>query len=136
MKSKARSTKPARPAMPDAARHYATFKSPIGDLLIVASDTALTGLYFAGRDHVPSVSHGWRMSRQHPVLQRAMKQLEQYFAGKRSDFDIPMNLDGTHFQEKVWREIPSPSSFPAIGSSEKTGRSAASLADWRPSATC
>jgi O-6-methylguanine DNA methyltransferase len=45
----------------------------------------------------------------HPVLTQARKQLAEYFAGKRTDFDLPLSATGTEFQESVWRalqEIP------------------------------
>lgn len=37
-----------------------------------------------------------------PVLKEGVKQLEEYFAGKRKDFDLPLKQDGTLFQQKAW----------------------------------
>ena len=39
------------------------------------------------------------------IIKKAGKQLEEYFAGRRKDFDIPLNPNGTEFQIKVWREL-------------------------------
>jgi methylated-DNA-[protein]-cysteine S-methyltransferase len=39
------------------------------------------------------------------VLQQAVTQLEEYFAGERAEFDIPMAFDGTDFQRRVWTEL-------------------------------
>jgi methylated-DNA-[protein]-cysteine S-methyltransferase len=85
--------------------HYATIQSPIGELLLVADDSALTGVYFAGRDHVPFESKGWTLNAGHPVLKKAAQQLKEYFAGKRTTFSLPLRLAGTRFQERIWRQI-------------------------------
>jgi len=79
--------------------------SPVGDLLLATDGTALTGLYFAGRDHIPAVSKQWTRNPRHPVLQQTAKQLKEYFAGKRTKFSLPLRPSGTNFQEKVWQEI-------------------------------
>ena len=42
---------------------------------------------------------------EHPVLRQAAKQLQEYFAGKRRNFSLPLRLAGTDFQRRVWREI-------------------------------
>ena len=84
---------------------YSIIKSPIGDLLLVADVSAVTGVYFPGRDHVPAASKAWTLTPQHPVLQQAAKQLQEYFAGKRKSFTLPLRLAGTDFQQQVWREI-------------------------------
>ena len=84
---------------------YSVIKSPVGDLLLAADDSALTGVYFAGCDHVPGESKQWTHDPRHPVLQSATKQLAEYFAGKRTAFSVPLRLSGTNFQKKVWQEI-------------------------------
>jgi len=40
-----------------------------------------------------------------PVLKETATQLEEYLAGERTEFDVPMELDGTEFQRSVWREL-------------------------------
>jgi methylated-DNA-[protein]-cysteine S-methyltransferase len=40
-----------------------------------------------------------------PVLERAVEQLDEYFAGLRSEFDVPLLFVGTDFQKMVWREL-------------------------------
>jgi methylated-DNA-[protein]-cysteine S-methyltransferase len=88
-----------------ATSDYSIIKSVIGDLMLVTDGSALTGLYFAGRDHIPALSTQWNLNARHPLLQKAARQLEEYFAGKRTSFSVPLRLSGTDFQEKVWREI-------------------------------
>ncbi|HSY17385.1 MAG TPA: methylated-DNA--[protein]-cysteine S-methyltransferase [Candidatus Acidoferrales bacterium] len=91
--------------MKNTTTSYSVIKSPVGELLLTADDSALTGVYFAGCNHVPAESKQWTRNPQHPVLQSAAKQLAEYFAGKRTAFSISLHPSGTDFQEKVWREI-------------------------------
>jgi methylated-DNA-[protein]-cysteine S-methyltransferase len=82
---------------------YSQMPSPVGDLLLVGDDDALRGLYMAPHE----VGAGWR--RADAPFAAARGQLEEYFAGERRAFDLPLRLDGTSFQRLVWqalREIP------------------------------
>lgn len=94
-------------------RHIAA--TPLGPVLLAASDAGLAGLWFQGQRHDPAAA--WRgLSHQpqrpdHPVLQAAQAQLQAYFEGQRTQFDLPLDLShGTPFQRQVWealRDIPS-----------------------------
>lgn len=94
-------------AKENSANYYTIIKSPIDDLLLVADDSALTGLYFVGYKHIPAASKGWTRNKQHPILCQAAKQLQEYFSGKREKFSVPLRLGGTDFQEKIWKKIAS-----------------------------
>jgi methylated-DNA-[protein]-cysteine S-methyltransferase len=89
----------------DIMNFYAIVNGPIGGLMLVADDSALIGLYFAGCDHIPVASQRWTLNPRHPVLQQAAKQLREYLAGQRKEFSLPLRLAGTDFQQRVWREI-------------------------------
>ncbi|MFY7992610.1 MAG: methylated-DNA--[protein]-cysteine S-methyltransferase, partial [Bacteriovoracaceae bacterium] len=39
------------------------------------------------------------------ILKQAKKELEEYFSGKRRNFDIPLDVDGSDFQKKVWNQL-------------------------------
>lgn len=85
--------------------------SPIGELLLVADDTALCGLFVADDEHFPSNLPPWAVGEGHDprraeaVLALARAQLEEYFAGGRTVFDVPLRLHGTAFQQSVWRAL-------------------------------
>lgn len=84
-----------------AARH----PSPLGGILLAATGRGLAGLWFDGQRHHPDAS-GWRLDAAHPVLVRAMRQLDEYFAGRRTAFDLPLDLQGgTPFQQSVWQAL-------------------------------
>ena len=85
--------------------HYSIISSPMDDLILAADASALTGVYFVGRDHIPGTSKKWTLASQHPVIQKASMQLQEYFACTRETFSVPLRPTGTAFQERVWREI-------------------------------
>ena len=76
-----------------------TVKTPIGELLLEANEHAITRIYFENeRAPLPR-------QRMNAVLTLACKQLTEYFAGKRQEFDFPIEAEGTEFQQAVWKEL-------------------------------
>jgi methylated-DNA-[protein]-cysteine S-methyltransferase len=77
----------------------------LGDLLLVANPTHLVGVYFQGKKHAPAVPTAWTRNPGHQVLQQATEELQEYLAGERMEFSVPVHAAGTAFQEEVWRQI-------------------------------
>ena len=77
----------------------------LGDLLLVAADGKLTGIYFNDRKHAPKPRSDWRLEPKHPVLKQAGAELREYLAGRRKSFSTPLSSTGTDFQSEVWRQI-------------------------------
>jgi methylated-DNA-[protein]-cysteine S-methyltransferase len=95
------------------AQRHVLLPSPLGEILITFDDTVLTGLYFVGQKDTPVLEAvsgvNERRDEDHPIAVRVRAQLEHYFAGRGADFDVPVRLEGTAFQQRVWqalREIP------------------------------
>ncbi|MDP3856324.1 MAG: methylated-DNA--[protein]-cysteine S-methyltransferase [Stagnimonas sp.] len=87
---------------------YTTIPSPIGELSLSAVGGRLTGVLFEDNRYPPD-REGWRRDDADTVLVEASRQLYEYFAGHRRDFELPMSAKGTEFQYRVWsalREIP------------------------------
>ena len=84
-------------------------ESPIGRLMLTTDGTALTGLYMNLYRNKPSKLPGlgddWIQNATIDPLPAAARQLKEYFAGKRRDFDLPLRMAGTEFQRSVWREL-------------------------------
>lgn len=79
---------------------YATYSSPLGDLLLATTEHGLCGLHFAQSRRQDCDSP------RDPLLNRAVRQLDEYFAGERTAFDLPTDLvGGTDFQRSVWRAV-------------------------------
>lgn len=86
---------------------YRTFDSPIGELTLVERDGALVGLYMAHHHPAPRAETFGDLDE--GALPQVEAQLAEYFAGERTDFDLPLAPEGTEFQAKVWaalRTIP------------------------------
>lgn len=82
---------------------FTYIESPIGRLLLTSDGTALTGLYM--EPHKSQSTEGWVEDVTVAPLADAVRQLIEYFAGTRRDFDLPLRLQGTAFQQRVWREL-------------------------------
>lgn len=81
-----------------------TVPAPFGPVHVVANDDAIVAIHWF--DELPDAPEH---DGPHPVLDRAAEQLAEYFAGTRSEFDLPLAPYGTPFQQLVWaalREIP------------------------------
>ena len=86
--------------------HRLLCSSPIGDLLLVAHAQALCGCWFADQADIPAWADGAVESTDQRWLQAARAQLQDYFDGRRRDFELPLDLDrGTAFQQSVWRAL-------------------------------
>jgi methylated-DNA-[protein]-cysteine S-methyltransferase len=46
-----------------------------------------------------------KKSEKHPILEKTTKQLDEFFSGRRDQFDLPLDLEGTDFQKKVWKQL-------------------------------
>lgn len=77
----------------------------IGKLLLVATSSHLVGVYFANQHNRPKISTDWKKDSAHPILRQAGKELNEYLAGKRTSFSVPLSFDGTEFQREVWKQI-------------------------------
>jgi methylated-DNA-[protein]-cysteine S-methyltransferase len=86
---------------------HTTVDSPIGPLLLLGDGDALRGLYMqAGRKPV-RVSDTWKAATE--PFAEARAQLEEYFAGERTAFDLELAAEGSEFERRVWNaleEIP------------------------------
>ena len=106
--------------------HYETI---IGRIAIAEEDGAITHLVFVNREHEPT---GY-VAAETALLRKAKQQLDEYFAGKRKTFDLPLAPKGTPFQQRDWKvlqkipygetwsykdvaiEVGSPRGFRAVG---------------------
>lgn len=100
----------------------------------MASDEGLHALVwdaYLKQDKYKKLFMGVPESKEHPVLKKAAKQLQEYFSGKRKDFDIPLAAEGTEFQKKAWQElcqIPYGKTISYVEQAERLGNIKASRA--------
>jgi methylated-DNA-[protein]-cysteine S-methyltransferase len=84
-------------------RVHTMIDSPIGPLTLVAEDGALAGLYMTEHRHQPSVEAFGELDPD--ALPEVRTQLAEYFAGTRTEFDLPLAQAGTEFQRAVWTAL-------------------------------
>lgn len=84
---------------------YAYYESPLGQILLTATRTALTGLHFVGEKYYPGIAYHWQRDTAVTAINSAITQLNEYFSGKRKSFDLPLAPEGTEFQCQVWNAL-------------------------------
>lgn len=82
--------------------YFKVIDSPVGSLRLIANEHGLAGVLWenerlGGEDFMPQ-----KEELDHPVLLKAEAQLKEYFLGKRTQFDLPLDFRGTPFQKAVW----------------------------------
>ncbi|WP_133903170.1 methylated-DNA--[protein]-cysteine S-methyltransferase [Actinophytocola oryzae] len=80
-------------------RHTVT-GSPVGDLTLVADETGLVGLYFDGHRRKPRLPD--LGPRADDAFDAPVRQLREYFAGERQEFDLDLAPRGSEFERRVW----------------------------------
>lgn len=79
-------------------KHKGYYKSPLGMICIEEKEGSIAGLYF-----VKSIDE--KETTENETIEEAKRQLEEYFSGRRREFTLPVRLEGTDFQVKVWRAL-------------------------------
>ena len=83
---------------------YKEMNSPVGKLILIANSSALVGILWE-QESTDRSALGATFDPHHPVLAEAERQLLEYFARKRTQFELPLDPHGTEFQKKVWRSL-------------------------------
>ena len=82
--------------------HLVRIDSPIGRIEVTSDGSSITSLSIEKGGSLPLDGIPENVD---AVLERAVEQLREYFAGTRRDFDLPVSLAGTEFQKSVWAEL-------------------------------
>jgi methylated-DNA-[protein]-cysteine S-methyltransferase len=91
--------------------HVTTIESPVGELRLIASERGLRAILWGSEDaaRITSIDDAELLEGRTPLLDEAVRQLDEYFAGTRREFDLPLDPLGTPFQQSAWmvlRTIP------------------------------
>jgi len=88
---------------------YLTLNSPVGELLLVGEQTgggvALTSVSMTGQRNAPSIGPDWKLAT--TAFADVTRQLEAYFSGQLTAFDLDLAPRGTPFQQRIWRALDS-----------------------------
>jgi len=86
-------------------RYYDIFQSPHGQMLLVATEGGVSGVYFVGQKYFPGKDKEWKRAPDHAPLKQVKRELAEYFAGRRKRFEVALDPQGTPFQRSVWKAI-------------------------------
>ena len=81
------------------------YSSPYGNILLASTKDYLTGLWFEGEKYYPKGFEQETEIKDTSLLVRTKQWLDIYFSGVNPDFTIPIKLNGTDFQKKVWKVL-------------------------------
>jgi methylated-DNA-[protein]-cysteine S-methyltransferase len=85
--------------------YYTCIASPLQPLLLTSDGEALTGLYMVGQKHGPQIDADWIRKDDAAPFAETKRQLIAYFSGTLTAFDLPLRLEGTEFQKRVWEAL-------------------------------
>ncbi len=77
---------------------FCCYRTPIGYARIIEEDDFITSIYLLDGDFEVTQPGT-------PLLEKAVQQLDEYFAGERKVFDLPIKQNGSPFQQKVWDQL-------------------------------
>jgi len=86
-----------------SAVYYTRFESPVGPLLLAGDAKALRRVSFESSKHSAPPQPGWKLNR--APFSEVIRQLQAYFRGELKRFDVPLAMEGTEFQLRVWNEL-------------------------------
>lgn len=82
---------------------YTTIESPVGPLLLAGDAGGLRSVSFESSKRAATVQPNWKEDK--APFAEVIRQLQAYFRGELKDFDLPLALEGTEFQVRVWRNL-------------------------------
>lgn len=88
---------------------YKWMDSPVGKLRLVASEKGLVAVFFFASKRQSALEKDLTLNNTNSFLVATEHELNEYFAGERQEFSVPLDMRGTDFQKSVWdelREIP------------------------------
>jgi methylated-DNA-[protein]-cysteine S-methyltransferase len=86
-------------------KYFTHFDTPMGTMLAVATDDAITDLHIVSGKYVPKIDEQWIDSPKLPVFLQLRQELHEYFDGKRKRFEVKLAPVGTEFQKAAWKAL-------------------------------
>ncbi|MEF1174843.1 methylated-DNA--[protein]-cysteine S-methyltransferase, partial [Vibrio sinaloensis] len=83
--------------------YYTVFTTPLGEMTLQADADGLLGAWFETQTTQPKELGQYTES--DSILNNAIKQLQEYFCGERTEFNLPLSARGTQFQQQVWHAL-------------------------------
>ncbi len=84
---------------------YDIMNTELGPILFSRNDKGINRVHFLKSAKPLSRDKSWQQTSQDSLLQETRRQLKAYFSGKRQEFSLPLSLEGTDFQIRVWEAL-------------------------------
>ena len=88
-----------------SANCFTEFDTQLGRVTLTSNGDALTGFYFAGQKYFPTAIRCGERDDSLPLFAQAQQQFRQYEQGTLDKFNLPLQFNGTAFQQKVWQAL-------------------------------
>ena len=85
--------------------HYDIMNSELGSILFSRDDKGINRVHFLDSAKPLAWDDNWQQTSQDALLKEIRRQLKEYFSGKRRQFSLPLSLEGTDFQIRVWKAL-------------------------------
>jgi len=82
---------------------YTTIESPVGLLLLAGDERGLRRVSFENGKHLAPPRMDWKLDKE--PFSEVIRQLQAYFRGELKEFDLPLAMEGTEFQLRVWNAL-------------------------------
>jgi len=86
-----------------SAVYYTTFESPVGPLVLAGESSALRRVSFENGKRSTPPRADWKLDKE--PFAEVIRQLQAYFRGELKEFDLPLAMEGTEFQLRVWNAL-------------------------------
>jgi methylated-DNA-[protein]-cysteine S-methyltransferase len=86
-----------------SAVYYTTYESPVGPLLLAGGANALRQVSFENSKRAAPPAADWKLDKK--PFAEVIRQLQAYFRGELKQFDLPLAMEGTEFQLRVWNAL-------------------------------
>lgn len=84
---------------------YGEYQSPLGTIRVVADGNGIKKVEIFDEDWAEYVKKNPSLTEDHELCAEAISQLDEYFKGKRTSFQLPLSIEGTNFRKKVWMAL-------------------------------
>ncbi len=84
---------------------YDIITSELGPILFSRNGEGINRVHFLDSNKPLSRDESWQQTSQDPLLKETSSQLKAYFSGKLQEFSVPLSLEGTCFQVRVWKTL-------------------------------
>jgi methylated-DNA-[protein]-cysteine S-methyltransferase len=88
-------------------RYYGTIESELGTIYVVTQNQQVSAVHIGAEDFEKHEQQKALVSPENALVKEAVQQMEDYLSGRRKDFDLPLQIEGTEFQKSVWKVLNS-----------------------------